>query len=191
MDVEPRNDAEHLPSADSSALLALVRENVLELLEGFPRPPSALRIRVGGVTVEAEWAPAASPAPVPLVMPEGMTLPSSLTATPATATGSATRPESAAPSTPTGSGVEPEAGQVYLRAPAVGVLFHAPKPGAKPFVSAGDTVLAGQQVAIIEVMKLMIPVNADVDGTVVEALKADGAAVEYDEPLFVIAPLRS
>jgi acetyl-CoA carboxylase biotin carboxyl carrier protein len=75
-----------------------------------------------------------------------------------------------------------------LRAPAVGVFYRAPEPGAKPFADVGDRVTAGQQVAIVEIMKLMVPVHADVSGTIVEVLKESGEHVEYDEALFALEP---
>jgi len=75
-----------------------------------------------------------------------------------------------------------------ITAPAVGVFYAAPEPGAAPFVRAGDVVIVGQQVAIVETMKLMIPVEADRVGRVAEVLKQNGEAVEYAEPLFTLAP---
>jgi acetyl-CoA carboxylase biotin carboxyl carrier protein len=75
-----------------------------------------------------------------------------------------------------------------LTAQAVGVFYRAPEPGAEPFVGEGDLVVVGQQVAIIEAMKLMIPVEADFRGRVVEVLKGDGEPVEYGEPLFALVP---
>jgi acetyl-CoA carboxylase biotin carboxyl carrier protein len=75
----------------------------------------------------------------------------------------------------------------YLTAPAVGVFYPAPKPGASPFVGVGDSVTVGQQVAIIEAMKLMIPLEADKDGRVVEVLKENGEPVEYGERVFTLA----
>jgi acetyl-CoA carboxylase biotin carboxyl carrier protein len=71
-------------------------------------------------------------------------------------------------------------------APSVGTFYVAPEPGARPFVRPGDVLRQGQQVAIVEAMKLMLPVEADRAGRVVEVLRADGAAVEYGDPLFVV-----
>ncbi|SBW25099.1 hypothetical protein FDG2_4421 [Candidatus Protofrankia californiensis] len=75
----------------------------------------------------------------------------------------------------------------YITSPTVGVFYRSPEPGARPFVSEGDTVVAGQQVGIIEVMKLMIPVEADQPGRIVEVLHADGTSVECDERLYAVA----
>jgi acetyl-CoA carboxylase biotin carboxyl carrier protein len=81
----------------------------------------------------------------------------------------------------------PEEEAEYLTAPTVGVFYHAPEPGADPFVRAGDLVEPGQQIGIVEAMKLMIPVEADRAGRVTEVLKADGEPVEYADRLFALA----
>ena len=166
------DDRADLPG-DVESTLEVVRDNALRLLSAFPRPPSVLRIQAGGVTVEAEWP--VTPAPPGAMAAE--------TTGPPAGTSSAPRDDTA------GGPPGEQDSLHYLRSPAVGVFFRAPEPAAKPFVEVGDTVLAGQQVAIIEVMKLMIPVQADADGRIVDVLKTNGAAVEYDEPLFAVAPL--
>ncbi len=56
-------------------------------------------------------------------------------------------------------------------------------------MEVGDRVKAGQQVAIVEVMKLMIPVEADRDAVVVEVLAGDGESVEYGQALFALGPV--
>ena len=73
-----------------------------------------------------------------------------------------------------------------LCAGTVGTFYRAPEPGAAPFVAEGDRVESGQQVAVIEAMKLMIPVEADRAGVVVEFLVADRAPVEYGQPLMLV-----
>ena len=73
-----------------------------------------------------------------------------------------------------------------LKSPMVGVVYLAPEPGADTFVSVGDTVKAGDTVALVEAMKTFNPIKADKDGVVKEILVTDGAAVEYDQPLIVI-----
>ncbi len=82
----------------------------------------------------------------------------------------------------------PEAHAAQLCADVVGVFYRAPSPEAQPFVSEGDIVEPGRQVGIIEAMKLMIPVEADRPGRIVEVLKQNGDPVEYGEPLFALAP---
>jgi acetyl-CoA carboxylase biotin carboxyl carrier protein len=90
-----------------------------------------------------------------------------------------------APVTPITQAAAPAA--ETLDAATVGVFYRAPAPGAPPFVAEGDEVCAGQQVAIIEAMKLMLPVEAARAGRIAEVLVADGEAVEYGQPLFRLA----
>ncbi len=76
-----------------------------------------------------------------------------------------------------------------VRAPLVGTFYRAPEPGALPFVEVGDIVQAGQQVAIVEAMKLMNPIVADRAGRVSEVLVNDGQPVEFDQLLILLTPL--
>jgi acetyl-CoA carboxylase biotin carboxyl carrier protein len=73
-----------------------------------------------------------------------------------------------------------------LKSPMVGVVYLAPEPGAKTFVSVGASVKAGDTVALVEAMKTFNPIKSDKDGVVKEILVTDGAAVEFDQPLIVI-----
>ena len=73
-----------------------------------------------------------------------------------------------------------------LKSPMVGVVYLATEPGAKPFVKVGDTVHAGDTVALVEAMKTFNPIKAVSDGVVKEILVADAQAVEFDQPLIVI-----
>jgi acetyl-CoA carboxylase biotin carboxyl carrier protein len=70
-----------------------------------------------------------------------------------------------------------------VRSPMLGTFYRAPKPGAPPYVTVGAVVEEGTIVCIIEVMKLMNTVRAEVRGTVAEIPVADGALVEYGEVL--------
>lgn len=81
------------------------------------------------------------------------------------------------------------AGCVEVRSPAVGAFWVAPSPGEPPFVEVGETISAHQQLAIVEVMKLMNPVVAPHAGVVVEVCAANADLVEYDQPLFLIRPI--
>ena len=78
------------------------------------------------------------------------------------------------------------AGQSYLRAPNLGVVWGQPKPGAPAFVTEGQLIEAGTTVCLIEVMKLFTQVASTVRSKVVRCLVADGEMVEYDSPLFII-----
>lgn len=77
-----------------------------------------------------------------------------------------------------------------LIAETVGVFYRSSEPGAAPFIAEGDPVRAGQQVAIVEAMKLMIPITATREGVVAEFLVEDGAAIEHGQPLIVFEALR-
>ncbi len=70
--------------------------------------------------------------------------------------------------------------------PLVGRFYAAPSEEAEPYVKVGDTVKAGQVLAIVEAMKLMNEIESDFDGVVQEILVQDGEAVEYGQPLFVL-----
>ena len=73
-----------------------------------------------------------------------------------------------------------------LTSPMVGTFYRAPSPGADPFVKVGDTVKKGQVVCIIEAMKLLNEVEADMDGTVKEICVENGQPVEFGQSLFII-----
>ena len=71
-------------------------------------------------------------------------------------------------------------------APTVGVFYSAPCPDARPFVEVGDQVKKGDTLCIIEAMKLMNEIPAEVDGTVAEICVGNGQVVEFNQPLFRI-----
>jgi acetyl-CoA carboxylase biotin carboxyl carrier protein len=90
-------------------------------------------------------------------------------------------------------GVEPESspemdGLHAVRSPVVGTFYRAPAPGEESYVEVGDTVSAGQTLCIVEAMKLMNEIVADVSGEVVEVLAENAGGVEYDQPLFYLRP---
>ena len=76
---------------------------------------------------------------------------------------------------------------VLVRSPMVGTFYTAPSPDEDPFVKVGQEVISGQTLAIIEAMKMMNEITSTAPGVVVEVLAANGAQVEYDQPLFRIA----
>jgi acetyl-CoA carboxylase biotin carboxyl carrier protein len=142
------------------ALLEQVRLGALQLVAEVGQAPRNLRVRAGDVSVEIEWAdPDVS---VPVAVPVSV-------------------PVQVAPT-------HQDEDTAYITAPAVGVFYLAPQPGAEPFVAEGDLVQPGQQVGIVEAMKLMIPVETDQAGVVAGVLKKDGEAVEYAERLFAFVP---
>ena len=78
--------------------------------------------------------------------------------------------------------------ETIVKSPIVGTYYDAPKPGDPPFVKVGDVVEPGHVLCIIESMKLMNEIEAEIAGTVVAKLMENGRAVEYGEALFAIRP---
>lgn len=85
---------------------------------------------------------------------------------------------------------EPSADLHVIKSPIVGTFYSSPSPGANVFVRVGDHVTAGQVLCIIEAMKLMNEIEADVAGEVMRIFVENGQPVEYGEPLFAIHPSR-
>jgi acetyl-CoA carboxylase biotin carboxyl carrier protein len=83
---------------------------------------------------------------------------------------------------------DPDAGLHILKSPIVGTFFGSPSPGAAAFVSPGDRVEKGQVICIVEAMKLMNEIEADVAGEVVRCLVSNSQAIEFGQPLFAIRP---
>lgn len=77
---------------------------------------------------------------------------------------------------------------VEIRSPLVGTFYSAPSPDSEPYVEAGSPVTAQTVVCIIEAMKVMNEIKADIDGTVAEILVKNGEAVEYGQVLFRLRP---
>ena len=106
-----------------------------------------------------------------------------VTATPAAplaAAAVATTPAPAAPAV-----VEEPTGHV-VKSPMVGTFYRSPSPGAPAFIELGANVKAGDTLCIIEAMKLLNEIEAEVGGVVKKILVENGQPVEYGQPLFVI-----
>lgn len=154
------------------------RRAVSELLAGSAGSPlCSLRVRETEIVVEVDWerpvtAGASVPAPAPAVAAE---------------TGGPAVPDCAGVAEPHVSRPEvPVPAGSYLLSPSVGTFYRGPEPGAAPFVDVGSVVETGQQIGIVEVMKLMIPVEAECSGRVMAIIKGDADPVEYGERLVAI-----
>ena len=90
-------------------------------------------------------------------------------------------PISPEPAAPTAA----ETGRV-IKSPMVGTFYRSSSPGAKAFVEVGSVVKEGDAVCIIEAMKIMNEIEADVSGTITRILCDNGQAVEFGQPLFVV-----
>jgi acetyl-CoA carboxylase biotin carboxyl carrier protein len=75
-----------------------------------------------------------------------------------------------------------------VKSPIVGTFYESPSPGAPAFVKVGDQVEVGQVLCIVEAMKLMNEIEADVAGEVVKRIASSGQPVEYGQSLFAIRP---
>lgn len=71
-----------------------------------------------------------------------------------------------------------------IYSPMVGTVYLSPSPGAQEFVAVGDRIVKGQQVCIIEAMKLMNEIESEIEGELMEILVENGGMVEYGQPLF-------
>lgn len=101
-------------------------------------------------------------------------------------------PAAAAPPAPPPSAAaeaeekEPEMEGHVIRSPMVGTFYRAPTPGAKPFVTEGQSVKPGDTLCIIEAMKILNQIESDTAGVVKRILVENGQPVEYNQPLFII-----
>lgn len=150
--------------ANTEELDAVCR-NLADLLAAAPGPIRRIRVRSGDTDVEVEW-------------PDG-----EIVVTPSTAPAAVTNGVATANAVKSIEDISVH----YVASPMVGTFYRAPEPGAPPFVREGDVVRPGQQVAILEAMKMMMPVEADRGGKVKAVLAADAGPVEYGERLFAIS----
>ena len=145
-----------------SALLAMMKDNdivELELEEG----EFSVALRKQGA-----FASQAVMAPMPILTPQAAPV------QPAAAPASAA---SAAVSDPT---------LVPIKSPIVGTFYRASAPEASPFVDVGDSVKKDTVICIIEAMKIMNEIRAEMDGKIEKVLVESGEPVEYGQPLFLI-----
>ena len=92
-----------------------------------------------------------------------------------------------APAAAPAAAVDP--GLVEVTSPIVGTYYRQPSPGSDPFVETGSRVKKGQVLCIIEAMKLMNEIEAEIDGEVVEICVQNAQPVEFGEVLFRIRPV--
>ena len=144
-------------------LIDLVQESgiaELEITEGEER------VRITRATAGQTFY-AGAPMMAPAMMPAPQAAPAPVAA-----------PVAAEPAAPEGH---------VVKSPMVGTFYRTPSPNAKAFVEVGDAVKSGDTLCIIEAMKLMNEIEADVAGAITAILVEDGAPVEYGQPLFKIA----
>lgn len=159
-----REPADEAPAA----LLGALCRHTVELLGASPAPLQHLRMYIGDIGVELGWpadmAAETGPQETPTVFIQSRAQP---------------RPGEAEPL---------DSAHQSVCAPTVGAFYRRPEPGAEPFVDLNDIVEAGEQLGILEAMKLMNPILADVSCRIVAILAEDGMSVEHGQPLFAIEP---
>ncbi|OGC01218.1 MAG: acetyl-CoA carboxylase, biotin carboxyl carrier protein [candidate division NC10 bacterium RIFCSPLOWO2_12_FULL_66_18] len=87
-----------------------------------------------------------------------------------------------------GAPAQDTAGLIPVESPMVGTFYRAPAPGAEPYVKEGDIVQKGTTVCIIEAMKLMNEIEAEMKGRVARILVENGQPVEFGQTLFLLEP---
>ena len=149
-------------------ILDMMREHELNEFE-LERDNFKIRLKKHG---GGHWVAAAPPpqpvAPPPAGMPSGAT--------------------GGVESGPVLASADQEMELAVVKSPIVGTFYRASEPGAKPYADVGDVVTKGQVLCIIEAMKLMNEINAEIDGEIVKVYVENGHAVQYGERLFAIKP---
>jgi acetyl-CoA carboxylase biotin carboxyl carrier protein len=123
--------------------------------------------------VSVVTAPQALIAPVPVAQVGAAASPAQAAAVPAAA---AAEP------------AEPALAGTVVKSPIVGTFYRSPDPNSAPFVSVGDRIKVGQVLCIIEAMKLMNEIEAELAGEVLKIHVENGQPVQYGDPLFTVKP---
>ena len=150
-------------------------------LEEFEYAHGDLRIRL------KKAIPQPSVAPV-MALPLAQVAPPQLIAAQAPQSSTQASAVGGSVSAPAAPAAAPAADEHIIKSPIVGTFYAGSSPEAGPFVRVGDHVDAGQTVCIIEAMKLMNEIEADISGEVARVLIENGQPVEYGEPLFALRP---
>jgi acetyl-CoA carboxylase biotin carboxyl carrier protein len=98
----------------------------------------------------------------------------------------AAAPAVAAPAVAAAPAVEAAPAGHIVKSPMVGTFYRSSTPGGKPLVEVGQQVKEGEALCIIEAMKIMNEIEADMSGTVTKVYIDNGQAVEYGQPMFII-----
>ncbi|MFE3757639.1 acetyl-CoA carboxylase biotin carboxyl carrier protein [Nocardia tengchongensis] len=169
------------PILDTADTVTVLADSVLAVAARADRPPLSIRVAAGEFQIEVTWAelPDLSDgvARKPIVTSNGHVVDSALN--------SGVAVDSAIARTESGA-ADSDSDTFPLTASMVGVFYHASEPGADPFVTVGATVVRGQQIGIIEAMKLMVPIHAERAGVVEQILVPDATAVEFGQPLLLV-----
>jgi acetyl-CoA carboxylase biotin carboxyl carrier protein len=155
---------------DIKALVALMRENGLVELEIEDKKGKVRLVRAMPDHAQSERAEAAR---------MGASRPIPITKSVSSSAESSARPGEVA-------SLELAPNQLLVKSPMVGTFYRAPSPDASPFIEEGDPVKKGQPLCIIEAMKMMNEIEAEVSGKVMKILCENGQPVEYEQPLLIL-----
>jgi acetyl-CoA carboxylase biotin carboxyl carrier protein len=158
----------------------------LDFIEGLIRAIDqsgldSIEIERGGTRIRMAKSPSGSVVAAPAMV----------TSAPAAPVVAAAPAPAAAPEQPAAApeDLPPEASNlVEITSPMVGTFYRAPSPDAPPYVQVGSRVGTGDTLCIIEAMKLMNELEAEMSGTIAEVLVENAEPVEYGQPLFRIEP---
>ncbi len=176
---QPTSSDISVPGVDLGQLERLLSFMSEHGLEEFEYAHGDLRIRLKKAIPQPSAAPVLA-----LPMPQPAAPQVILAQNPA----AAMQPSAQAGPAPATAAPAVGADEHIIKSPIVGTFYAGPSPEAGPFVRVGDSVEAGQTVCIIEAMKLMNEIEADVGGVVARVLVENGQPVEYGEPLFALRP---
>lgn len=154
-------------------------DDILKLIDGSDF--SELKLEMGDLKLELRKGPQTSAAPFHLG-------PNTQSGMPAAREAGGIPQQSPAQPVAVQAPVIASCGGSEIPAPLLGTFWHAPRPGADPFVKPGDVVTADTVIGIIEVMKLMNSVTAGMAGTVLEITAPNGVLVEHGQTLIRIQP---
>jgi acetyl-CoA carboxylase biotin carboxyl carrier protein len=148
---------------DIKAIIDLMKKNSVAEFE-LEREGFKIRLkRNGGTVVQYDDAPQVIYAPQPVAAP------------------AAAAPQLAAAAPAASSGVE-------IKSPMIGTFYHSPSPESAPYVAVGAEVGPDTVVCIIEAMKVMNEIKAEVKGVITEVLVDNAKPVEFGQPMFKVRP---
>ena len=94
----------------------------------------------------------------------------------------------AAPAAASAPVEEPKGNTIEIKSPMIGTFYRSPSPDKPPFIEVGTVVKPGDQVCVIEAMKLFNEIESEISGRIVKVLVNDATPVEFDQPLFLVEP---
>ena len=159
--------------ADLKEILRILEEQ--DITE-FELEQDGVKLRVCRASPAPVVAAAALAAPLPVGAVAGAAVSAGLVPSAASAAPAALEP------------VEPVVAGTLVKSPIVGTFYRSPDPNSPSFVSVGDRVKVGQVLCIIEAMKLMNEIEAEIEGEVLKIHVENGQPVQYGDPLFTVEP---